>query len=110
KDHMLGAIGHDLRTPLAALRLRIETMEPKAEREAAIAKIAEITAMLEDILVLARSGRAREQRRKVDLTALVDTVVEEYRAIGGDVELLTADRIVTEVQPALLRRAIANLV
>ncbi|MFX5705627.1 two-component sensor histidine kinase, partial [Acinetobacter baumannii] len=27
KDRMLGAIGHDLRTPLAALRVRIESVE-----------------------------------------------------------------------------------
>ena len=28
KDRMLGAIGHDLRTPLASLRIRAESVEP----------------------------------------------------------------------------------
>ena len=32
KDRMLGAIGHDLRTPLAALRVRIESVEDDADR------------------------------------------------------------------------------
>ncbi|MDB5697235.1 MAG: hypothetical protein JWN69_39, partial [Alphaproteobacteria bacterium] len=34
KDRMLGAIGHDLRTPLASIRIRAEAMEPEEEREA----------------------------------------------------------------------------
>ena len=33
KDVMLGAIGHDLKTPLAALRVRIESVDDDEERE-----------------------------------------------------------------------------
>ena len=49
-----------------------------------IATIEEMTAMLEDTLALARSGRAREPVRPVDLAALADAVVEEFRALGQD--------------------------
>ncbi|WP_420139667.1 sensor histidine kinase [Sphingomonas sp.] len=110
KDHMLGAIGHDLRTPLASLRIRIETMEPAEERDAAIAKVMEMTAMLEDILVLARTGRARESARDVDLTALAEAVVEEYREMGQPVTLGPSTRQVASVQPDLVRRALRNLI
>lgn len=110
KDHMLGAIGHDLRTPLASLRIRVESMEPAEEREPAIAKIAEMTATLEDILVLARTGRAREAARAVDVTALTEAVVEEYRALGRIVALQPSDRQVAAVQPDLVRRALRNLI
>ena len=110
KDRMLGAIGHDLRTPLASLRIRVEAMEPEEEREAAIAKIAEITAMLEDILVLARSGRAREAARPTDVSALAEALVEEYRALRRPVEFAASERQVVRVQANLLRRALRNLI
>ncbi|MEJ0022566.1 MAG: HAMP domain-containing protein [Alphaproteobacteria bacterium] len=32
KDRFLGAIGHDLRTPIASMRIRAETLEPESER------------------------------------------------------------------------------
>lgn len=110
KDHMLGAIGHDLRTPLASLRIRVETMEPEEDRIAAIAKIEEMTAMLEDILILARTGRAREDVRPVDIGALVETLVDEYQDLGQPVGFAASARHVALVQPDLLRRALRNLI
>lgn len=110
KDRMLGAIGHDLRTPLASLRIRAESVEPEAERARMIATIEEMTAMLDDTLALARSGRAAENLRPVDISALTDTVVEEFRALGHDVTFEEGARRTAAVQPNLLRRAVRNLV
>ena len=110
KDRMLGAIGHDMRTPLASLRIRAESVEPAEERQRMIATIEEMTALLDDTLALARSGRASEPARAVDVTALADTVVEEFRALGHDVEMEESERHGASVRPNLLRRAVRNLV
>lgn len=110
KDHMLGALSHDLRTPLASLRIRAENIEPEEERARVIGTIEEMTAMLEDSLLLVRAGRTREAARAVDLGALADVVVEEYRELGRDVRLTSEGRHIACVAPALLRRAIRNLV
>lgn len=110
KDRMLGAIGHDLRTPLASLRIRAESMEAEDERERMIATIEEMTAMLDDTLALARSGRASEEPRAIDLGALADAVAEEFRSLGHDVATEPGDRLVATVRPNLLRRAVRNLV
>lgn len=110
KDRMLGAIGHDMRTPLASLRIRAESMEPPAEREKVIETLEEMGAMLEETLALARAGRATEAIRPVDLNALADAVVEEFVTLGQPVEMLSGDRLVAEVQPNLLRRALRNLI
>ena len=110
KDRMLGAIGHDMRTPLASLRIRVESMEPPAERAKVIGTLEEMTAMLEDTLALARAGRATEPVRPVDLSALADAVVEEFVTLGQAVEMFAGERLVAEVQPNLLRRALRNLI
>ena len=110
KDRMLGAIGHDLRTPLASLRIRAENMGPEEERERLAATIEEMAATLEDILTLARTGRAREPVRPVDLAALADAVVEEFRELGRPAVFGESPRAVLAVQPNLLRRALRNLI
>jgi signal transduction histidine kinase len=110
KDRMLGAIGHDMRTPLASLRIRAEAIEPIEDRERAIATIEEMTEMLDDTLALARSGRPREAARSVDVGALVDAVVEEFRDLGHDVVMEEGGRVVASVRPNLLRRAVRNLI
>jgi signal transduction histidine kinase len=110
KDRMLGGIGHDLRTPLASLRISLESADSEEERKRMIGKVAEMATMLEDILVLARSGRVREEERPMDVAALVDSVAEEFHALGGDVRMEPTKRVVAKVQPVLLRRAIRNLI
>ncbi|HEX8192577.1 MAG TPA: HAMP domain-containing sensor histidine kinase [Allosphingosinicella sp.] len=110
KDHMLGALSHDLRTPLASLRIRAENIEPEEERLKVVGTIEEMTAMLEDSLLLVRAGRTREKVRAVDVGALADVVVEEFRELGHDVTLVSEGRQIASVSPALLRRAIRNLV
>ena len=61
KDVMLGAIGHDLKTPLAALRVRIESVEDEAERGRMARTIEDIARTLDDILSLARVGRPSDR-------------------------------------------------
>jgi signal transduction histidine kinase len=109
KDRMLGAIGHDLRTPLASLRIRAENMGPEEERERLVATLGEMHATLEDILVLARTGRSSEAARPVDVAALAEAVTEELRDLGRAVEFTGGERAVLAVRPNLLRRALRNL-
>jgi signal transduction histidine kinase len=110
KDVMLGALGHDLRTPLASLRIRIETMEPESERLKAIKTIEEATQLLEDILELARQGRSREPVQTMDLSILVQDVVEDYAETGAPVTLAAFEKAPVACRPVLFRRALRNLI
>jgi len=110
KDRMLGAIGHDLRTPLASLRIRVETIEPVVERERIIETLDEMTKMIDDILDLARLGRQSEPFALVDLSALADSVVEAFRELGHDVTFLDSPRAVLKLQSALVKRLVRNLI
>ena len=108
---MLGAVGHDLRTPLASLRVRVEQVDNEPLRDKMAATIAEMAAMLDDILSLARAGQPREQAEATDLASLLGELVGDYRAMDRPVYLAAEGALVTRtVRPASLRRALRNLI
>lgn len=110
KDVMLGAIGHDLKTPLAALRVRIETVDDDGERQKMADSIEDITNSLDDILSLARVGRPSDPLERTDLSALTAAVVEEYEDMDEPVKLDETQRLVLPMRATWMRRAIRNLV
>jgi len=110
KDHMLGAIGHDLRTPLASLRVRTESVEDEDERNRMAQTIDEMNRTLDDILSLARLGRPSEPPTLVDLSALVDAAVEDFRDLGQDVAFEPGARVTAAVRSNLIKRAVRNLI
>jgi signal transduction histidine kinase len=110
KDVMLGAIGHDLKTPLTALRVRIESVEDAEERARMAATIEDIVRSLDDILSLARVGRPSDPLESTELSALVASVVEEFEDMGEAVELGETERIAMPLRTTWLRRALRNLI
>jgi signal transduction histidine kinase len=109
KDVMLGAIGHDLKTPLAALRVRIESVEDETERAKMAATIEDITRSLDDILSLARVGRPSDPLELTELNALIGQVAEEFEDMGEPVSFAPAARTVVLLRATWLRRAVRNL-
>ncbi|PKP90294.1 MAG: two-component sensor histidine kinase [Alphaproteobacteria bacterium HGW-Alphaproteobacteria-16] len=110
KDQMLGAIGHDLRTPLAALRVRIESVEDDEDRARMADTIDEMNRTLDDILSLARLGRPSEAATETDLSALIDAVVDDFRDLGHAVDYEDGHRFILRIRPSLMRRAVRNLI
>lgn len=110
KDVMLGAIGHDLKTPLAALRVRIESVDDDTERAKMAASIEDISRSLDDILSLARIGRPTDPIERTDLSALIASVVEEYEDMGEPVEMAEGERLALPLRASVLRRALRNLI
>ncbi len=110
KDVMLGAIGHDLKTPLAALRVRIESVSDTAQRERMADSIEDITQTLDDILSLARVGRGDDAPERVNLSALAASIAEEFEDLGQQVELADSPRVVAPVQITWIKRGLRNLI
>jgi signal transduction histidine kinase len=107
KDVMLGAIGHDLKTPLAALRVRVESVDDDEEREKMASTIDEMVTILDDILTLARLGKSGEPMQSVDIGAIVETVVSDFEHARFETSDL---RVVAHIRPVLIRRALRNLI
>lgn len=110
KDRMLGAVGHDLRTPLASLRVRVEQVDDDRLREKMIASIEEMTAMLADILALARSGAGTEAPEAIALPLLLRELTADYGEQGKDVAAGALAEAAVRARPMLLRRALRNLI
>jgi len=110
KDVMLGAIGHDLKTPLAALRVRIECVEDDAERGKMAKTIEDIVHSLDDILSLARVGRPSDAVESTELSALIASIVEEYEDMDQAVSMEDMRRLALPLRGTWAKRALRNLI
>lgn len=111
---------HELRGPLTRMRIELETaggqlggdVDPSTARSV-IAEIDQLTSLVDDLLVLARSdaGRAPQERRRVDLDDLVFDEVAAVRrsatAVSVDVGGVSGAEVLGE--PGELRRVVRNL-
>jgi len=108
---MLAAISHDLRTQLTLLRLRSETVEAADNRERLLATIHEMEEMLTATLTFARDDTASEQRRRLDIGALLTSIVDDMADAGMPVSTGgIANGVELDGKPIALRRAATNLV
>jgi two-component system sensor histidine kinase/response regulator len=115
------SVSHDLRAPLRPLDGFSEALlEDYGDKLDAQAKhyLTRIRAaaqrmgqLIEDLLELSRMSRAEVKRKQVDLSALVDSIVEELRAgePTRQVELVRAPDANVDGDPRLLRIALENL-
>ena len=107
---ILAGISHDLRTPLARLRLSTEMVgADDAMREGMVADIEEMDKVIGQFLDFARDT-AGEPPEPTDLNALVAAVVEQHRRHGATLETDLADLPRLPLRPLAMRRLVGNLI
>ena len=107
RTNLIAAIAHDLRTPLARLRFRADAL-PEAESAAIVRDIERMDAMIGGVLAFVR-GDERVERRRLDLAALVQSVVDDLAETGADVSVVQAAPAEVVGDSLALRRLVANL-
>jgi two-component system osmolarity sensor histidine kinase EnvZ len=106
---VLAGISHDLRTPLARLRLALEMSgADRATAEGMNADLEEIDKVIGQFLAFARGED--EARVESDLNAMLGDLVDGYARRDKPVSFQPAPNAVARVAPLSLRRAIANLI
>jgi signal transduction histidine kinase len=122
RSMLLAAVGHDLRTPLAALRATVEALEdgiapdPAKYLTSMRRDVDALGHLVDELFLLARleSGRFVVPREEVDLTELADEAIEALSpvAVAAEIalELHVAERVMTHGAAPELGRVVRNLI
>ena len=106
---MIGAIAHDLRTPLTRLAFRLEALEAPL-KDKVEADIQEMRQMIAATLDFARDRALGGTRQRLDFRLLVESVADDQSDVGHDVSLQGGEPVTIEGDPVALRRVVVNLV
>jgi signal transduction histidine kinase len=110
RTEALAAVGHDFRTPLARLRLRADAIADDELRDALLADVVEMDAMVSSLLAYLSGEEDGEAPIAIDLAVMCATVVEDATDLGRAAEYHGPDHLEAVVRPVGLKRAIVNLV
>ena len=113
QQHMLAAIGHDLRTPLTSLRVRAETLPNSPQRDKIIAKMDDLAAMLEAILGFAKlhSDPSALTKQPTYLASMLTALCNDYQTAKQKCALtIMCEPPKLDVDGLHLRRAIGNII
>ncbi len=110
RTEMLGAIAHDLQTPLTRLRLRLEKVQDEGLRDKLVADLAAMQGMIREGLDLATSLDSGGMMQRVDLDSLLSSVCANAVDAGQDVTLTGLTRASIAAIPIALQRCITNLI
>ena len=106
---LLSAVGHDLRTPITAMRINLEFIEDTELRERLASNLEELQALTESVLSAAK-GAGGETKRNIDLSALVESLCADLDDMGEPVTWHTHGPAPLACRPDEIRRAVRNLV
>lgn len=107
RTRMLAAIGHDLRSPLTALRVRTEMVDDEETRERLTASIEEMQGMLDATLSYARGVSASEPSERMEVGRVLSDI---NQSMPSQFLILPGHEKFVSVRPFAFRRALRNLI
>lgn len=110
RTEALAAVGHDLRTPLARLQLRVDTIAEDGVRRAAEDDIAEMSGMLGSLLDFLGGDDDPEAPVRGDVAVLMATLADGAEDRGFAASYAGPEHCETAYRPVGLKRALSNLV
>jgi signal transduction histidine kinase len=105
------AIGHDLKTPLSRMRLRLddESVDPEV-REGLSHDIEEMRMLLDSIQAYVDSDGRSIPVERIDLAVMAETLVDTAADHGADATYAGLSNLEIRVRPVAIRRALSNLI
>lgn len=110
RTRMLAALGHDLRSPITALRLRAEMVDDDETRERMAATLDEMQDMVEATLAYARGVSPDQPMEPTDISRLLLDLASELSETGPQVVTGTMEPVTLPLRRTPMRRALRNLI
>ncbi|AOB30033.1 ATPase [Bordetella sp. H567] len=108
---ILGAISHDLQTPITRMKLRAELMEESMDKAKLAQDLDEVERLVREGLAYARTAHgALEKPARLDICAFLDSLACDYQDTGKDVSLTGTCAAPMTTRPHALRRLLGNLI
>ncbi len=109
RTQALAAVGHDLRTPLARLRLRVDGVTDADLRATVGDDIAEMEAMVTSLLAYLGGEGDPESRKLADIAVICATLADDACDHGQMVDYCGPDHCELAVRRVSIKRALSNL-
>ncbi len=120
REAFVADASHQLRTPLAAMRLRLENLESQAtgadqlDLEAAVAEVDRLNRLVDGLLVLSRPSVMERASEPIEVGRLVSERVELWSALAGEngvsVESRADGQVLAAAAPGRLEQVVDNLI
>lgn len=109
RGRMLAAVSHDLRTPLARLKLRVEQIDEPRLHGQMSQDLNDMIGMLDATLTYLNEQRTSEALQYFDVQALIESLAENAQDNGDDIQANGTCRPLKS-QPMALRSCLNNLI
>ncbi|WNW10769.1 HAMP domain-containing sensor histidine kinase [Pseudomonas sp. DTU_2021_1001937_2_SI_NGA_ILE_001] len=109
RGRMLAAVSHDLRTPLARLKLRVEQIDDTRLHDQMSQDLNDMIGMIDATLSYFNQNRQSEAMQQFDVQALIESLAENAQDNGDDVTYQGICRPL-KTQPMALRSCLHNLI
>ncbi|SDO70206.1 Signal transduction histidine kinase [Rhodoferax sp. OV413] len=108
---ILAAISHDLQTPITRMRLRVDLMDDMPDADKFLQDLEAMRSLVQEGVSYAKTLQGSEEKvRRLDMDALVRSIVNDYADTGSPVSLAGEAGAPISTRPNALRRVLTNLV
>ncbi|WP_161831176.1 HAMP domain-containing sensor histidine kinase [Pseudovibrio sp. POLY-S9] len=107
---LLRSLAHDLKGPLSGIKKLTEEIKPDTARHQISARLNQVQSTLDSIMTFSRAVMRDGDFQRVDLTLLLDLVIEERCELGDLAEMADTESVIVSCRVNAIQRCLSNLV